>query len=188
MAEVLLFHHALGQTAGFLRFAEELRVAGHTVHAPDLYGGRTFDDLDEGVAFAEEVGFDTIVSRGTEVAGRLPDPLVYAGFSLGALPAQALTQTRPGAVGALLFHGGVPTSEFTQPWPAGVPLQLHTTEGDAWTELDVLRSLAEQINSAELFVYPGSAHLFADSSLDEYDESSARLLTERALDLLARMG
>ena len=42
MTEILLFHHAQGQTPGFLAFADELRVAGHAVHAPDLYDGRTF--------------------------------------------------------------------------------------------------------------------------------------------------
>lgn len=188
MLAVLLFHHALGQTPGFLGFADELRAAGHTVHAPDLYGGRTFDDLDEGVAHAEKLGFDTIVQRGMEAAQGLPERLAYAGFSLGALPAQALTQTRRGAVGALLFHGGVPTSEFERPWPDRVPLQVHTTEDDAWTELDVVRSLAEQIEDAELFLYPGSAHLFADSSLSEYDPAAARLLTRRTLDFLARIG
>ena len=53
MAEVLLFHHAQGQTSGVLAFADELRRAGHTVHAPDLYDGRTFQSLDDGLAYAE---------------------------------------------------------------------------------------------------------------------------------------
>jgi len=47
MAEVLLLEHAQGQTRGVLAFADELRQAGHTVHDPDLYDGRTFDSLDE---------------------------------------------------------------------------------------------------------------------------------------------
>ncbi len=55
MAEVLLFHHAQGQTPGFLAFADELRAAGHTVHTPDLYDGKTFATVDEGVAHAKEI-------------------------------------------------------------------------------------------------------------------------------------
>jgi hypothetical protein len=39
MATVLLFHHAQGQTSGFLTFADELRAAGHAVHAPDSMMG-----------------------------------------------------------------------------------------------------------------------------------------------------
>src|SRR5207247_2270299 len=112
MAEVLLFHHAQGQTEGFVAFADELRRAGHTVHTPDLYDGRTFATLDEGMAYAEQVGFAEIIERGLRAANRLPHELVYAGFSLGVLPAQKLAQTRPGAHGALLFYSCVPTSEF----------------------------------------------------------------------------
>ena len=96
MAELLLFHHAQGLTAGCLSFAEELRAAEHVVHTPDLYDGKTFTDLDEGVGFAKEVGFATIGERGRLAADGLPNELVYGGFSLGAMPAQMLAQTRPG--------------------------------------------------------------------------------------------
>ena len=53
MAEVLLFHHALGLTSGCRSFADELRAAGHVVHTPDLYEGKTFTDLADGVRHAE---------------------------------------------------------------------------------------------------------------------------------------
>jgi len=97
MAEILLFHHAQGQTPGFSAFADQLRAAGHAVHTPDLYDGKTFAALDDGVGYAQEVGFDTIVERGRLAAESLPNELVYAGFSLGVMPAQMLAQTRPGA-------------------------------------------------------------------------------------------
>jgi len=97
VAELLLFHHAHGLTAGVLSFADELRAAGHVVHAPDLYDGKTFADLDDGVGYAREVGFDTIGERGRLAAEGLPNEIVYAGFSLGAMPAQMLAQTRPGS-------------------------------------------------------------------------------------------
>src|SRR2546427_11043006 len=101
MAEILLFHHAQGQTRGFLAFADELRAAGHVVHAPDLYDGKTFGELADGVGYAEKVGFGTIIERGRRAADALPNDIVYAGFSLGVMPAQMLAQTRPGARGAL---------------------------------------------------------------------------------------
>src|SRR5436189_3893064 len=107
VAEVLLFHHAQGLTPGCRSFADRLRAAGHVVHAPDLYEGRTFTDLDDGVGHAKQVGFDTILERGRLAAEALPGEIVYAGFSLGVLPAQSLAQTRRGAKGALLFHGCV---------------------------------------------------------------------------------
>jgi dienelactone hydrolase len=187
--EVLLFHHAQGLTAGCLSFADELRAAGHEVHTPDLYDGKTFAELAEGMGYVEQVGFGTIIERGRLAADGLPNEIVYAGFSLGAMPAQMLAQTRPGAQGALLFHSCVPTSEFGGPWPQGVPLQIHMMDADEWAlppneDLEVARRLDETVESAELFLYPGDRHLFADSSLPGYDERAAALLTERVLGFL----
>ena len=187
MAEVLLFHHAQGLTAGSLSFADRLRAAGHVVHTPDLYDGKVFTDLNDGVGYAKEVGFDTIGERGRLAADGLPESLVYAGFSLGVMSAQELAQTRPGAKGALLFSGCFPPSEFGGPWPQGVPLQIHMMEADEWVlegDLDAARQLAETVESAELFLYPGDRHLFADNSLPDYDEEAAALLTERVLSFL----
>jgi dienelactone hydrolase len=112
MAEVVLFHHARGLTPGISAFADELRRAGHTVHTPDLFEGRTFATLEEGVGHVEEIGFGEVIERGIRAVEGLPAELVYAGFSLGVLPAQRLAQTRSGARGALLFHACVPVSLF----------------------------------------------------------------------------
>lgn len=190
MTTVLLFHHAQGRTSGVLTFADDLRAAGHSVHAPDLYDGRTFRDLKEGVAYAERVGFPEIIRRGTEAAGELPADIVYAGCSLGVLPAQALSQTRPGARGALLFHGCVAPDALGGTWPAAVPFQFHSMDADEWTEEDraVAQALVAQIPGAELFLYAGSAHLFADPSLADYDEEAALLLRQRTLVFLDRVG
>ncbi|MEZ0446915.1 dienelactone hydrolase family protein [Cellulomonas sp. ICMP 17802] len=189
MAEVLLFHHAQGLTPGVLAFAETLRAAGHTVHVPDLYDGHVFDSLEDGLAYADEVGFDTVLGRGQHTVDQLPEGLVYAGFSLGVLPAQMLAQTRPGAKGALFFQSCVPTSEFGTPWPAGVPVQIHGMDADPFFagegDIDAARALVKESPDAELFVYPGDQHLFADSSLPSYDPAAAQLLTERALAFLA---
>jgi dienelactone hydrolase len=190
MTTVLLFHHAQGQTKGFLAFADELRSAGHTIHAPDLYDGQTFGDIDEGVAYARKVGFGEIMRRGSSAAEFLPDDIVYAGFSLGVMSAQSLAQTRPGARGAIFYHAALPTSEFGGSWPEGVPLQIHMMDRDPWAEEDrpAAEALVEQIEDAQLFLYPGSGHLFADSSLDDYDEQAAGLLMERTLAFLNRVG
>jgi dienelactone hydrolase len=145
-------------------------------------------DLADGVAHAEEVGFDEIIRRGAAAAEGLPAELVHAGFSLGVLPAQMLTQTRPGARGALLLHRCVPTSAFEAPWPDGVPLQIHTMDADEWVELDVAQALVDEVENAELFLYPGDGHLFADSSLVDFDQEAAALLKQRALAFLEAVG
>src|SRR6187551_659221 len=105
MAEIVLFHHIQGLTPGVVAFADELRAAGHIVHTPDLYGGRTFDSIEEGAGYAQ----------GEEA-------LVYAGLSFGVMQAQRLAQTRPGAAGALLVESALPiTGDWAiGPWPDGV--------------------------------------------------------------------
>jgi dienelactone hydrolase len=181
MAEVLLFHHAQGLTPGVRAFAEELRAAGHRVHTPDLYEGRTFDTVDEGVAHARQVGFMNVLERGVRAADSLPADLIYAGISLGAMPAQKLAQTRPGAKGALLFSACLPASEFGA-WPAGLRAQIHMMERDKWVEegdLDAARELTKTVVGAELFLYPGDRHLFIDNSLPDYDGAAASQVKER---------
>jgi dienelactone hydrolase len=187
MAELVLFHHAQGLTPGCLSLAGALRAGGHVVHTPDLYEGRTFAGLADGMDYVKEVGFDTIMERGRLAADSLPGELVYAGMSLGAMPAQMLAQTRPGAKGALLLHAAIPLSEFGGTWPEGVPLQIHTMEGDELGDVDVARELAGTIEGAELFLYPGDRHLFSDETLPDYDEGAATLLRERVLGFLDRV-
>jgi dienelactone hydrolase len=188
MAEVLLLHHAQGRTSGIDAFADELRQAGHTVHVPDLFGGRTFHSIEEGVAYAEQVGFGEVVERGKRAAEPLPAELVYIGFSLGVMSAQTLAQTRPGARGAVLVHSCVPAEYIGTPWPDGVPVQVHGMERDPFFadegDLEAAQALVKGRPDAELFVYPGEQHLFADASLPSYDEAAAQLLTQRVLDFL----
>ena len=188
MAEVVLFHHAQGLTEGCVAFADKLRAAGHVVHTPDLYEGRTFRELADGMAFVEALGFGTILERGHDAVAGLPAEVVYAGFSLGVLPAQLLAQTRPGARGAVLLHGAVPPAEFGGAWPDAVPLQIHVMEGDELGDVVVGRMLSETVPGAELFLYPGDAHLFTDSSLPAYDADATALVLERVRGFLTALG
>lgn len=188
MAEVVLFHHAQGLTPGIIAFADQLRAAGHTVHTPDLFDGHTFDTLEEGLGYAGKVGFGAVTDRGVRAAEGLPAEVVYAGFSLGVVAAQQLAQTRAGARGALLFHSCIPVSEFGSSWPDGVPVQVHGMDADSFFvddgDLAAARALVDEAADAELFLYPGEQHLFADSSLSSYDAGASALLTERVLDFL----
>lgn len=190
MATILLFHHALGQTPGFHAFAEELRHAGHTVHTPDLFDGKTFASIEEGLAHVEQGGgFDEIIRRGVASAEGLPPDLVYAGFSLGVVPAQKLAQTRPGARGAIFGYSCVPPAMFGAPWPTGVPVEMHFKEEDKWAEEDLpaARELARDVPGAVLYLYPGSGHYFADPGSGDYDPAAAKLFMARTLAFLERI-
>jgi dienelactone hydrolase len=193
MAEVLLFHHAQGLTPGVRAFADTLRAGGHTVHTPDLFEGRTFASIDEGMAHIQEAGFDDLRARGVRTVDGLPAELVYAGFSFGVLPAQQLAQTRPGARGALLCHACLPiTGDWAfGPWPDGVPVQIHGMDADpifvGEGDIDAAREIVATVDDAELFLYPGDQHYFADSSLPSYDAGATELLTRRVLAFLDRV-
>lgn len=193
MTEVLLFHHAQGLTPGIRAFADSLRAAGHAVHTPDLFGGRTFPSIDDGMEYINEVGFDAMRERGARMADDLPADLVYAGFSFGVLPAQKLAQTRPGARGALLVYSCLPISgEWAfGPWPDDVPVQIHGMDNDpifvGEGDIDAAREIAPTARDAELFLYPGDQHYFADSSLPSYDADATALLTRRVIAFLDRV-
>jgi dienelactone hydrolase len=191
MSEILLFHHVLGLSAGVHSFADELRAAGHTVHTPDLFDGQTFTTLDEGIEHVRSLGFGTVLDRGVAEADTLPSDLVYAGFSLGVMPAQKLAQTRAGGRGALFFEACLPVEEFGTGWPQSVPVQVHGMDADPSFadegDLDAARALIASAAHGELFLYEGSTHLFSDSSLPGYDQDAATLMTGRVLDFLARL-
>ena len=186
MNEVVLYHHVQGLTEGVRSFADDLRHAGHTVHTPDMFDGRTFGTIEEGMAFAREEGFGALAERGAAAADEIDAEVVYAGFSFGVTIAQQLAQTRPGTCGALLMYSCLPVSEFGDAWPEGVPVQVHGKEEDPFfaEDLEAAKALVGSADRAELFLYPGDEHLFADPSLPAYDAAAAALLTERVLTFL----
>lgn len=189
MAEVLLFHHALGLTDGMREFADSLRSAGHDVTTPDLFDGLVFDSIADGVAHAASIGFGAIADSGEAFAADCGDRLVVAGFSLGAMPAQKLAQTRPGVAGAILYHAAIPASEFGDGWPDGVALQLHLAEHDEWSDEDLVAAPALAAEAGgELFLYPVAGHLVADSSFSDYDPDVAATILERTLTFLDAIG
>ena len=188
MADVLLFNHALGVTEGVQAFAERLRGGGHQVTVGDLFQGQTFDAIEPGVEFEESIGWDEMKARSEAIASDLPATIVVGGFSLGAVYAQRLAQTREGALGALLYHAGdVPAADFGAPWPAGAGLQIDVAEEDPYFNREGGDALAAEAGG-ELFLYPGSGHLFTDSSWKEYDPASTDVVIERSLEFLGRVG
>jgi len=183
MAEVLLFHHIQGLTPGVIALADQLRAAGHTVHTPDLYGGRTFASIEEGAAFAQGDDAPDVAALADAAAAELPAQLVYAGISAGVVHAQRLAQTRAGAAGAVLMESCLPiTGQWAfGDWPAGVAVQIHGMDDDEYFagegDVEAAREIVKIVGpSAELFV-PGTHAVvalsggnfgFADPLLDAW--------------------
>ena len=197
MAEVVLFHSVLGLSPGVFSAAERLRAAGHTIHTPDFLDGEVFDDLEEGMRKEEALGFQEIARRARDSVAGLPEGLVFCGFSLGAVHAEALAASRPGALGAVLMAGAVPVDALEEyfgieRWPEGVPVQVHYAEDDPWVEAEEeVVPLGEAVRGAgaafEAHSYPGSGHLFFEPGVPEYDIASSEEMWERVLDFLDRI-
>lgn len=196
MAEVVLFHHVLGLTDGVRAFAEELRAGRHIVHTPDLFEGVLLATIEDGAAYEDSIGEQEMSRRVEHALAGLPAGLVYAGVSSGVLRGQQLAQTRPDARGALLYEACIPvTGEWAfGPWPAGLPVQIHGMDADAFFakegDLQAARELVDTVGSeqARLFTYAGDRHLFTDSSLPSYDADATTLVIQRSRELLDQVG
>jgi len=90
----------------------------------------------------------------------------------------------------LLYHSFVDPAYFGE-WPAGVPAQIHAMDADPFFvgegDIEPAQAFVSGRDDAQLFLYPGSGHLFTDSSLADYDEAATAQLLERSLTLLAEV-
>ncbi|HXA04510.1 MAG TPA: dienelactone hydrolase family protein [Bryobacteraceae bacterium] len=187
--EIVLFHSAYGLRPGVLQWAERLRSAGYTVHAPDLYDGEVFTDRMDAVRKIQEVGFDGVLARSQAAVSHLRSDLVYAGFSNGGACAELLAATRPGASGAILMHAPLPIRDLGwKVWQATVPVQVHFAEKDPLRNEKVIDALAGRVRASgadfQHFDYPTSGHLFADPDMPAYDAAAADLMFQRVVEFL----
>ncbi|GHF31619.1 dienelactone hydrolase [Streptomyces mashuensis] len=184
---IVLFHSAYGLRPAVHAAAGRLREAGHEVHVPDLYEGRTADTVEDGMAIKDEIGRDELLRRAVAAAAPLSDRgLVYAGFSLGGSIAQNLALNDEKARGLLLLHG---TSDL--PEDAAVdelPVQLHVADPDPFEPHDWLNAWYLRMGRAgadvEVYRYPGAGHLFTDPDLPDHDAEAAGAVWTTALGFL----
>lgn len=180
MTEIVMFHHVLGRTAALEEIASGLRDAGHTVHVPDLFDGRTFNTIYEGMAFVETIDSDELLGKAEAEVQSLPDDIVYLGFSLGAAFAQQLVQNREGARGGIFMYACV-APEYFGDWPDDVPVHIHAMQDDPFFADDApaAKALDAEHEKVSLFLYPGNGHLFLERGHDHYDADSADLALSR---------
>lgn len=184
---IMLFHSTYGLRPAVRQAAERLREAGHEVWTPDLFDGRTFDTVEDGMAFKDEVGKDELLKRAVLAAAPYSERgLVYAGFSLGAAIAQTLALGDRHARGLLLLHG---TSDIAPNVSVdGLPVQLHVAEPDPFEPDDWLSAWYLQMRKAgadvEVYRYAGAGHLYTDPELPDHDAEAAGATWRTALGFL----
>jgi dienelactone hydrolase len=188
MAIVAIFHSALGVRPGLVEFANKLKTIGREVHIVDQYDGQVFDDYDEAGAYVDVVGFPELMTRAIRGVADRPDGFVAIGFSNGAGMAEFVAANRP-VSGVVMAGGALPLETIGITWPEGVPAQIHSTVDDPRRDQDAIDSVKRAVEEAggtvEVFDYPGSGHLFADSSMpDEYQPAETELMLSRIKDFL----
>jgi len=180
MATIILFHSVLGLRANERRMADRMRAAGHDVILPDLYGGAATEDLDEGFAIKDRVGWATIRRTAADALASAPETTVLAGISMGAGVVAEFWGERPAAAGILLLHGLAAVPPSLRP---GQPVQLHVAGSDpffaapavdAWQD-DALAARAD----VQVFRYADCGHYFSDPALPDHNEMAARQLWQR---------
>src|ERR687895_709312 len=148
MVQIALFHSVLGVRPGVLDAAERLRAAGHEVLVVDQYGGRGFDDYEEAGAYVDRVGFPALMQAALAAVAELPGGVVAVGFSNGAGMAEYVA-TQRSCGGALLVAGALPLAVLeVDAWPAGVPVQVHPTQGDPKHSAEWLDAFAADVRRA----------------------------------------
>ncbi|KOG91666.1 dienelactone hydrolase [Streptomyces varsoviensis] len=188
---IVLFHSAYGLRPAVHAAAERLRAAGHEVHVPDLYDGRTAETVEDGMAIKDEIGKEELLRRAvTAVAPLSERGLVYAGFSLGGSIAQNLALGDEKARGLLLLHG---TSDLAEDASVDeLPVQLHVADPDPFEPQDWLNAWYLRMRRAgadvEVYRYQGAGHIFTDPALPDYDEEAAEAAWKVSLGFLADLG
>ncbi|MEU6886201.1 dienelactone hydrolase family protein [Streptomyces viridosporus] len=184
---IMLFHSTYGLGPAVHRAADRLRAAGHEVFTPDLFEGRTFTTVEEGMAYREETGKEELLRRAVLAAAPYSERgLVYAGFSFGASVAQTLALGDGHARGLLLLHG---TSDIAANASVDdLPVQLHVAEPDPFETDDWLSAWYLQMRRAgadvEMYRYAGAGHLYTDPDLPDWDEEAAEATWRVALGFL----
>ena len=191
MADVLLLHHAQGQTPGFLAFADALRAAGHTVHAPDLYAGRASPRSTRAWPTRGRSASAPCSSRASLRPRGCPSDRCTPASPSASWRRSASPRPGPGAGGAVLLDSAIPFGEFAARLAGRRPVQIHGGEADEFFmdegDVDAARAVVAAAEDGELFTYPGCGHLFADASATAYDPEAAALVQQRVLDFLARV-
>ncbi|MBN9216718.1 MAG: dienelactone hydrolase family protein [Mesorhizobium sp.] len=186
MATIILFHSVLGLRANEKRMADRMRAAGHDVILPDLFGGAATEDLEEGFAIKDRVGWAAIRRTAADALALAPGDTVLAGISMGAGVVAEFWGERPAAAGVLLLHGLAAVPSAMRP---GMPVQLHVCENDPFFPAPAVDAWQDEALAAradvQVFRYGDAGHYFSDPALPDHNEAAARQVWQRCLAFLS---
>ena len=183
MAHVVLFHSILGLRPVEHEIAAHFQRHGHTVSLPDLFGGRTTNDYDEGFAQRKEVGNQAIMAAAQAAVDSAPASAVLAGVSFGAALVSEFWLSRPDMAGALLMAG---VTDWMDPRRPGFPISAHIARPDPFDDDTFFDDWVAGAGGVALNLhrYDGVGHYFLDRSLPDFGALQAQLCLDRAVAFL----
>ncbi len=184
---IMLFHSTYGLRPAVRAAADRLRAAGHEVWMLDLFEGRTFETVEEGMAFNDGIGKEELLRRAVLAAAPYSSAAWCTRGSRSAPPSRrpwrSATRRPLGCCSCTARR----TSPRARRWTR--PVELHVAEPDpfencndrpsAWY-LQMQRAGAD----VEIYRYAGAGHLYTDPDLPDYDEEAAEATWRVALGFL----
>lgn len=191
-AGVLVLHAWWGLKPFFKQVCDQLAEQGFTALAPDLFGGKIAETIDEAKELAQNsdmqaVG-DAMLAAKNHLLRLTQNQIGALGFSFGAAWTLVAAAHDPDAVAAtVLFYGAYPDMDFSN---VKSKVLGHFCEVDEWEPLEGVREMEANMKSAgvdvTLHFYPTVGHWFFESDRPEYDPAAAQLAWERTIEFLNR--
>jgi carboxymethylenebutenolidase len=191
---VLLVHDWFGITPFTLQAMERLASRGYRVAVVDLYGGRHATTHDEAGALMKALDAQAASHRIDAALQALAAPrrkLAVFGFSMGASQALAAAAAHPRVAATVLWYGETPSNTETLRALSGpVLLVAGSKDGDAVAQAVAFSEVMDRAGrAAEIYVYPGAAHAFAQPLFNQgrtYDAAAAEAAWSVTEDFLRR--
>ena len=186
---VVLLHEFFGLTQSFRDYADGLNREGFTVLVPDLYDGAIAEDPTEAEAMADSLDTERTMLQLRAACEHLTanwhPRLALVGFSLGA--SLSVPLAREVDTEALVLYYGMHEGVDLDGWR--VPVLGHFAEQDEWTPRPEAEAWFARLEAsgadAEMHVYPGTGHWFANPDVPEaFDEAAAEAAWGRTVEFL----
>lgn len=189
---VVIVHEMWGITPLIKEVADRFAQAGYRTLIPDLFGGRTAETLEQGLAMMGGLDFanaaNQLIAGGALWLRERSKSVAAVGFCMGGAIA-LLAAGNAGALDAVVSFYGIPPAEAFDPATIRIPVACHFGQKDAWCTPSLVDALESRLRAGgvnfELFRYD-AGHAFMNKAWHEYDPAATESAWARTLDFLSR--
>jgi carboxymethylenebutenolidase len=190
---VVLVHDWFGVSPFYTDAADRLARQGYCVVAVDLYNGRSATTHNEASALLGALDANVAAEKidaAIKSLGDRPRKIALMGFSMGARHARAAALRNPSVRATVLWYGDITKNTDRLSKLSGpVLLVVGSRDGSALDDSSAFAKEADASVGAEVYVYPGAAHAFAQPLFNEgktYDAVATETAWRLTEDFLSR--